>query len=157
MPGDPLYFQIATGFGASVASGVVNAIQNAVTNVAVNIDVIASDPRVHIVNHTGINSGIGSGQTATFDIEFIGDGAPHRFGLQFVRSGTNVILGSIPVVLGTPNGLVFDVNNLATTTLTASDFIFRMKANTGLETANPSTWLSAPAPTVVNVTPGTSA
>ncbi len=239
LPGDPLYFQIATGFGASVASGVVNAIQNAVTNVAVNIDVIASDPRVHIVNHTGIKSGIGAGQTATFDIEFIGDGTPHRFDLQFVRSGTNVILGSIPVVLGTPipgdgyefddlddgqieiednfgsrlltvpaasvsqayvfyndsgfetfggvaaaidnagkqllpsngasqttavtnvsnyvkgiNGLVFDINNLATSTLTANDFIFRMKSNTVFETVNPSTWLSAPTPTVVNVTPG---
>ena len=30
------------------------------------------------------------------------DGAPHRFDLQFVRAGTNVVLGSIPVVFGTP-------------------------------------------------------
>lgn len=101
-PGDPLYFQIASGFASSVASGVVSAIQNAVTNVAVDITVQASDPRVHIINHSGVQTGIGSGQTATFDIEFVGDGIPHRFDLQFVRSGTNVILGSIPVVLGTP-------------------------------------------------------
>lgn len=101
-PGDPLYFQIASGFGASVASGIVNAIQNAVRTVAVDIDVIASDPRVHIVNHTGILAGIAGGQTAAFDIEFIGDGRPHRFDLQFVRAGTSVVLGSIPVVLGTP-------------------------------------------------------
>ena len=37
-PGDPFYFQIASGFASSVANGVVSAIQNAVTNVAVNID-----------------------------------------------------------------------------------------------------------------------
>lgn len=101
-PGDPLYFQIASGFAGSVADGVVNAIQNAATNVAVDITVQASDPRVKIINHTGTKSGIGSGQTATFDIEFMGDGVPYRFDLQFVRAGTNVILGSIPVVIGTP-------------------------------------------------------
>ena len=111
-PGDPLYFQIASGFAASVADGVRNAIQNAVSNVAgTNITSQASDPRVRIINHTGTRNGVGSGQTATFDIEFIGDGIPHRFDLQFVRDGTNVVLGSIPVVLGTPipgDGYHFD-------------------------------------------------
>jgi VCBS repeat-containing protein len=101
-PGDPLYFQIASGFSASVANGVVSAIQNAVTSVAVDITVQASDPRVKIVNHTGVVAGVSSGQTATFDVEFVGDGVPHRFDLQFVRAGTQVVLGSIPVVLGTP-------------------------------------------------------
>ncbi len=101
-PGDPFYFQIASGFGASVANGVVSAIQNAVTNVAVDIDVRASDPRVKIFNHTGIRRTVGAGMNASFDIEFVGDGAPRRFDLQFVRAGTSVVLGSIPVVLGTP-------------------------------------------------------
>ncbi|MBS0260837.1 MAG: cadherin domain-containing protein [Planctomycetes bacterium] len=101
-PNDPLYFQIASGFASSVSSGVVHAIQNAATNVAVNVTVQASDPRVKIINHTGTQAGVGSGQTATFDIEFVGDGVPHRFDLQFVRAGTNVVLGSIPVVIGTP-------------------------------------------------------
>ncbi len=97
-----MYFQIASGFASSVANGVVNAIQNAVTNVAMNITVRASDPRVRIINHSGTQLGVKAGQTASFDIEFIGDGAPHRFDLQFVREGTNVVLGSIPVVIGTP-------------------------------------------------------
>ena len=101
-PGDPFYFQISSGFGASVANGVVAAIQNAVTNVAVNVSLRASDPRVRIVNHTGVLPNVGAGQTATFDVEFVGDGVPRRFDLQFVREGTNVVLGSIPVVLGTP-------------------------------------------------------
>ncbi|MDB5385061.1 MAG: repeat-associated core protein [Planctomycetaceae bacterium] len=101
-PGDPMYFQIGAGFGSTVADGVVNAIQNAVTNVAMDITVRASDPRVQIINHTGTLLGIGAGQTASFDIQFTGDGRPERFDLQFVRAGTNVVLGSIPVVLGTP-------------------------------------------------------
>ncbi len=101
-PGDPMYFQISNGFGATVADGVANAIQNAVTNVALDITVRASDPRVRIINHTGTLTGISGGQTATFDVEFIGDGRPHRFDLQFIRAGTNVVVGSIPVVLGTP-------------------------------------------------------
>lgn len=110
-PGDPLYFQIASGFGSSVANGVTSAIQNAVTNVAVDVEVQASDPRVHIINHTGTLRNVGAGSTATFDVEFVGDGIPHRFDLQFVRAGTNVVLGSIPVVIGTPvpgDGYEFD-------------------------------------------------
>ncbi len=111
LPGDPLYFQITTGFGATVADGVTNAIQNAVTNVAMDITVRASDPRVVLVNNTGIIPAVGAGQTATFDIQFIGDGRPARFDLQFVRVGTDVVLGSIPVVMGTPivgDGYQFD-------------------------------------------------
>jgi hypothetical protein len=57
---------------------------------------------VKIVNHTGVLNDLASGATATFDVEFVGDGVPHRFDLQFVRAGTNVVLGSIPVVIGTP-------------------------------------------------------
>ena len=101
-PGDPFYFQISSGFGSTVANGITSAIQNAVTNVALDITVQASDPRVRIVNHTGTALGVAAGQTASFDIEFIGDGRPHRFDLQFVRAGTNVVVGSIPVVIGTP-------------------------------------------------------
>ena len=101
-PGDPFYFQISSGFASSVANGIVAAIQNAVTNVAVNITLKASDPRVHIISAPTVVSNVSAGQTATFDVEFVGDGIPHRFDLQFVREGTNVVLGSIPVVLGTP-------------------------------------------------------
>lgn len=110
-PGDPLYFQISTGFGATVANGIVNAIQNAVTNVAVDISLRVTDPSVRLINHSGTRLGVGAGQSASFDIEFIGDGKPHRFDLQFVREGTNVVLGSIPIVLGTPvtgEGYQFD-------------------------------------------------
>jgi VCBS repeat-containing protein len=101
-PGDPLYFQIGSGFGSTVADGITNAIQNGVTTVAMDITVRASDTRVHIINHSGTALGVGAGQTAGFDVEFVGDGRPHRFDLQFVRAGTNVVLGSIPVVIGTP-------------------------------------------------------
>ena len=101
-PGDPLYFEISTGFGTSVADGVVTAIQNAVANVSVNITVRASDPRVHVLSAPGVVNGVGAGQTATVDVQFTGDGRPHRFDLQFVREGTDVVLGSIPVVIGTP-------------------------------------------------------
>ena len=101
-PGDPFYFQISSGFGASVANGIVNAIQNGASNVAVNISLKTSDPRVHIDSTPGVINNLGAGDTATFDVTFTGDGRPHRFDLQFVRAGTDVVLGSIPVVIGTP-------------------------------------------------------
>jgi hypothetical protein len=101
-PGNPLYFQIASGFGASVANGIVTAVENAASTVSVNVTLRASDPTVHLESTPGVIDNVGSGQTATFDAAFEGDGRPHRFDLQFIRQGTNVVLGSIPVVIGTP-------------------------------------------------------
>ena len=101
-PGDPFYFQISSGFGASVANGIVSAIENGASNVAVNVTVKASDPHVHVLSTPGVVNNLGAGQTAAFDVTFTGDGKPHRFDLQFVRQGTDVVLGSIPVVIGTP-------------------------------------------------------
>jgi hypothetical protein len=104
-PGDPLYFMIGSGGGTlvnNIADGIVAAIEGAVTAVSVNVTLRASDPRVKISFNPGVINGLKAGNTATFDVTFTGDGRPHRFDLQFVREGTDVILGSIPVVLGTP-------------------------------------------------------
>jgi hypothetical protein len=67
-PGDPLYFQISSGFGASIANGIVTAIQNAVSTVSVNLTLKASDPRVQTVSAPTVINGLGSGETATFDV-----------------------------------------------------------------------------------------
>ncbi|HRK31238.1 MAG TPA: SdrD B-like domain-containing protein, partial [Tepidisphaeraceae bacterium] len=112
-PGDPLYFQIASGFGSSVANGVTSAIENGATNVAVNITLKSSDPRVRITFDPGVVNNVTAGGTAAFNVTFTGDGRPHRFDLQFVREGTDVVLGSIPVVLGTPiNGHGYHYDDL---------------------------------------------
>jgi hypothetical protein len=110
-PGDPYYFQIASGFGASVANGVVSAISNAVINSAMNISLHATDSKIGMSSNPTVVNNVGPGQTATFDVTFTGDGRPHRFDLQFVRQGTDVVLGSTPVVIGTPitgDGYEFD-------------------------------------------------
>ena len=60
------------------------------------IDIVTSDPSVNFTNLTGVLSDIGPGETATFDVEFTGDG-PNAFDLTFVRPDTGAILGSIPV------------------------------------------------------------
>ncbi len=84
-------------------------------------------------------------------------GAIDNVGKQLLKSSGTSLTTSVANVsnytLGI-NGLVFDVNNLATTTLTASDFVFRMRQNTVFETANPSTWANAPAQTLINIVPG---
>ncbi|MCA9202231.1 MAG: hypothetical protein KDA59_04270, partial [Planctomycetales bacterium] len=104
-PGDPFYFKIGSGGDPlvfNISDGIVAAIEGAVTAVNVNVTLRASDPRVHIAFTPDVLTGLGAGDTATFDVTFTGDGRPHRFDLQFVREGTDVVLGSIPVVLGTP-------------------------------------------------------
>ncbi|MEQ1824839.1 MAG: PKD domain-containing protein, partial [Pirellula sp.] len=53
------------------------------------------------------------------------------------------------------NGMVIDVAGLATTSLTASDFTFRVAPPGASGVVNPSTWASAPVPTNIVVTPGT--
>ncbi|WP_197455072.1 SdrD B-like domain-containing protein [Stieleria varia] len=104
-PNDPFYFKIGSGgdpLVGNIADGIVAAIDGAVTSVNVNVTLRASDPRVHLSFDPGVINGLGAGDTATFDVTFTGDGRPHRFDLQFIREGTDVVLGSIPVVLGTP-------------------------------------------------------
>ncbi len=51
---------------------------------------------MHIINHTGTLLGVGAGQTASFDIEFVVMAGRVGFDIEFVRAGTNVVLGSIP-------------------------------------------------------------
>ena len=76
------------------------------------------------------------------------------------KSGTTAQLLSFDNVVNNSrgiNGLVFDVVGLASATLTAADFVFRMSPQ-GLfdEAANPpSGWAVAPAPTAINVTAAT--
>ncbi|MCA9148976.1 MAG: tandem-95 repeat protein, partial [Planctomycetales bacterium] len=104
-PGDPFYFMIGSGgdpLATNIADGIVAAVESAVTAVSVNVTLRSSDPRVHIDFTPGVLNGLTAGQTATFDVTFTGDGRPHRFDLQFIREGTDVVLGSIPVVIGTP-------------------------------------------------------
>ncbi len=63
------------------------------------MEVVASDPSVNFQNLTGVLTGVGAGQTATFDTTMTVDGAAHSFNLLFVRPGSNVVLGSIPVTI----------------------------------------------------------
>ncbi|MGB0766316.1 MAG: Ig-like domain-containing protein [Phycisphaeraceae bacterium] len=109
LPGDPLYFDINPGSGSNVADGIVSAIEAAVISTAFDIEVVPSDENITIssiaISPTGtapnlhVAPGVGAGDTATFDIQLIGDGQAHSFDLHFVRAGTQVLLGSIPVTL----------------------------------------------------------
>jgi hypothetical protein len=53
------------------------------------------------------------------------------------------------------NGVVLDVAGLVSTTLTASDFVFRVAPEFASGTVAPSTWAVAPAPTLISVSAGT--
>jgi RHS repeat-associated protein len=63
------------------------------------LTLISSYPNVSFKNLTGIISGIGNGETASFDFELKGDGIVRSFDLLFVRLGSSTILGSIPVTI----------------------------------------------------------
>jgi RHS repeat-associated protein len=61
------------------------------------VNLAVSDPSVVFKNLTGALDGLSPGDTAEFDIELTGDGTARTFDLQFVRNGTGILLGSIPV------------------------------------------------------------
>ncbi|MGF1498799.1 MAG: tandem-95 repeat protein [Elainellaceae cyanobacterium] len=63
------------------------------------IDVESADSAIAFSNLTGPLAGLGSGDTANFDIEITGDGNAQSFELLFTRPESGFILGSIPVVL----------------------------------------------------------
>lgn len=96
-PGDPFYYQIQAGSGSITAQGVTAAILQSLQHVSFDVDVVPSDPSVVIENLSGIRTGLGAGDAANFNIRFTGDSLPHSFDLLFVKAGTGVILGSIPV------------------------------------------------------------
>ena len=61
------------------------------------LELIADNPIA--TNLTGIVSGVGLDQSASFDVAFQGDGASHQFDLRIVRAGSGLVLGSIPVII----------------------------------------------------------
>lgn len=96
-PGDPFYFMISPGSGPNIAAGVQAAIQAAITSVNLDINVVATDLTVGFHNLTGVRTNVPAGGTAAFDVTFKGDGHNHTLALQFVRNGTDTVLGTIPV------------------------------------------------------------
>ena len=90
---------VGSGLGdlPGFAGGVVRAIKSALTSVQYDVNMIASDNSPLFQNLTGIRTNVAVGSTVGFDAKFTGDGFRHSFDLLFTKSGTNVILGSIPV------------------------------------------------------------
>jgi hypothetical protein len=102
-PGDPLYFLIDSGVGSEIAEGIGAAVGSAVTDVNLNVDLVASDPNAPFVNLTGPQI-VGEGDTASFETQLSGSQGNRQFDLQFVRAGTDVRLGAIPVTVAGEGG-----------------------------------------------------
>ena len=63
------------------------------------VDVVAADSSLDFVNLTGELSGFLGGETATFDVQFTGDGLAGSSEIFFVRPDTGFVIGSIPVAI----------------------------------------------------------
>ncbi len=93
---------VATSFTDAFVSIKANEIESQLA-----IDCIASDPI--FTNLTGQLMGVEAGQIANFDIQLLGDGQAHAFDLEFVRVGTGMLLGSIPVTVNMAD-YIYDVD-----------------------------------------------
>ena len=63
------------------------------------VDVESADSAIAFTNATGPLAGLGSGDTANFDVEITGDGDAESFELQFIRPDSGFVLGTLPVVV----------------------------------------------------------
>ena len=96
--GSPFFFDLNTA--TSSGTVIADIIKSAVTDVVFDIDLVPSDgldPSFLGAAAIGNVDDIGPGETVQFDVSFQGDGAAHSYDLRFVRKGTNVELGRIPV------------------------------------------------------------
>ena len=96
-PGDPLYFLI-NGNANSLASGVAAAIEAAVKATPSNVNLVATDQTAGFTNVTGQRV-VAPDTITAFETEFLGDGQAHVFDLQFLRTGTSEVIGTIPVAI----------------------------------------------------------
>ncbi len=97
-PGDPLYFQI-DGSADVLTTGVTTAIEAAIKATPTNVNLVATDARAGFTNETGQVPNVRPGGTAEFRTKFLGDGQAHVFDLQFLRTGSSEVIGTIPVAI----------------------------------------------------------
>src|SRR5262249_59187622 len=65
------------------------------------VALVSTAPAGIFRNLTGVVEGATGGSTVPFTAEFTGDGTGQGFDLLFVRPGTGIVLGSIPVTINT--------------------------------------------------------
>ncbi len=142
-PGDPFYFPIQPGNGASLNAGIEAAIRGAVLSAGIGVNVVATDPTGGFTNLTGVVGSVDPGGTATFTAQFTGDGTAHGYNLEFVQAGTGNVLGSIPVTISA--GYSYDARALSPDQLPLAWSLptapagATINATTGVLTWNPTT------------------
>ena len=97
--GDAYFFRMQQE-ATKVTEGLIKMVQSIMLNTSNSIEVIASKDGVPFANLTGVINNVAPGQKIDFDISFLGDGREHSFDIQFIKAGTGVVLGTIPVTIG---------------------------------------------------------
>jgi len=121
----------------SFSSAFVDAVVGQIEQ-QVGVTLRATDPTVQFeIVSTG-----GSARDLDFEVRFIGDGQPHSFDLQFVRTADpSVVLGSIPVTITTAYGYDVDAidadNDVLTYELVGPTHGARLDAETGVMSWGP--------------------
>ncbi|MEQ1827232.1 MAG: putative Ig domain-containing protein, partial [Pirellula sp.] len=93
-PGDPFYISL---LGSDAIESTGMAIQGLLSALAFDLDVVlrnASD-LASVTSATRIN--VSPSQSGFADLQITGDGGSHLFYLEFLRHGTNVVLGRMPI------------------------------------------------------------
>ncbi|MEZ6073141.1 MAG: putative Ig domain-containing protein [Pirellulales bacterium] len=99
--GEPLYFDYDPDSQVDIADAVSSAIHAAVNSALFDVEVVAAngDHTLAGFEVTSVVDNI-SDFTVTFDVTFVGDGDPHSYDMQFLREGTSIVVGNLPVQIG---------------------------------------------------------
>jgi len=125
-PGDPLYFTLPSntlGYeyeNGGFATGISQALDSIVAS-AIDIDIKSDNPDIQINNLTGVVSNVNPGNTATFDVQFTGEGLQQDFNLLFVKAKTELVLGSVPVSIDSDANFNLGEFNFAPTIISTPD------------------------------------
>ncbi len=96
-PNDPLYVQLDQADPEKLKATILEAIDATLSYTGFDVDVLIRD-------NSGVSKiaspdrfSIHTDESKTVALEWIGDGGSHEFYLEFLRHGTNIILGRLPI------------------------------------------------------------
>lgn len=96
-PNEPLYVELNEADPESLKVYIQQAIASTLSYAGYDVDVAIRDYSGVSTNISPSRLAINSTESKTVELEFTGDGGSHEFYLEFLRHGTNIVLGRMPI------------------------------------------------------------
>ena len=134
-PQAPIYVALSGDDSDRMKKDLLEAINATLDYAGYDVDVVIRDNSGVSANIAPSSFHINSKETKSVDLELVGDGGSHEFYLEFLRHGTNIVLGRMPIGINyvyTYNADAFDADgDTITYTLVGENHGATIDASTG--------------------------